>query len=67
MGLTFVVGILQVPPIIISMVKERRLLSNFNMMSVHSIVTGAAPLGAETAEQLHAQSPSWLVRQGYGR
>lgn len=36
------------------------------MSSVRSIFTGAAPLGAETAEDLQKVYPKWLIRQGYG-
>lgn len=55
-----------VPPIIIAMVKNRELLAKFDLSSVKSIFTGAAPLGKETAEKLAGQYPSWKVRQGYG-
>lgn len=55
-----------VPPIIINMVKNKELLSKYDLSSVRTIFTGAAPLGKETAEALAAQYPTWLVRQGYG-
>ncbi len=55
-----------VPPIIIAMVKNQQSLKNFNLSSVKSIFTGAAPLGQETAEELASQYPTWVVRQGYG-
>ena len=55
-----------VPPIIIAMVKNRQLLSKFDLSSVKVIFTGAAPLGKETAEELAQQYPDWKVRQGYG-
>lgn len=55
-----------VPPIITSMAKEKALLSQYDLDSVTSILTGAAPLGGEIAEQLHSIYPSWLIRQGYG-
>ncbi|OQV03944.1 AMP-binding enzyme domain-containing protein isoform 1 [Cladophialophora immunda] len=55
-----------VPPIIIAMVKNRDLTRKYDLSSVTSIFTGAAPLGKETAEELAAQYPSWKVRQGYG-
>ena len=55
-----------VPPIIIAMVKNQPMLQKFNLDSVNSIFTGAAPLGAETAEELAQQYPKWKVRQGYG-
>ncbi|EXJ80515.1 hypothetical protein A1O1_08661 [Capronia coronata CBS 617.96] len=55
-----------VPPIIIAMVKNQELLKKYDLTSVLSIFTGAAPLGKETAEDLAAQYPAWKVRQGYG-
>jgi ribosome assembly protein SQT1 len=55
-----------VPPIIIAMVKNRDMTKKFDMSSVTSIFTGAAPLGKETAEELAAQYPEWKIRQGYG-
>ena len=55
-----------VPPIIIAMVKNREMTKKFDMSSVTSIFSGAAPLGKETAEDLAGQFPSWKIRQGYG-
>ena len=55
-----------VPPIIINMVKQKELLQKYDLSSVKSIFTGAAPLGKETAEALAGQYPEWKVRQGYG-
>jgi ribosome assembly protein SQT1 len=55
-----------VPPIIIAMVKNPQQLKKYDLSSVRSIFTGAAPLGKETAEELSRQFPDWKVRQGYG-
>ncbi|OCT54918.1 4-coumarate--CoA ligase-like 7 [Cladophialophora carrionii] len=55
-----------VPPIIIAMVKNRDLTKKYDLSSVTSIFTGAAPLGKETAEELASQFPTWKIRQGYG-
>lgn len=49
------------------MVKNKPLLDKFDLTSVRAIFTGAAPLGAETAEELQSQYPSWKIRQGYGK
>lgn len=49
------------------MAKNKAALDKFDLSSVRSIFTGAAPLGAETAEELQTQHPSWKIRQGYGR
>ena len=56
----------QVPPIIIQMCKNQGPISKFDMSSVGAVFTGAAPLGAETAEELQKLYPSWKIRQGYG-
>ncbi|KAL6718823.1 hypothetical protein ACLMJK_003057 [Lecanora helva] len=55
-----------VPPIIVGMVKNNALLSKFDLTSVTSIFTGAAPLGKETADELQSQYPDWAIRQGFG-
>ncbi|PGH09791.1 hypothetical protein GX51_00478 [Blastomyces parvus] len=55
-----------VPPIIVSMVKNEALLNKYDLGSVRSIVTGAAPLGLETVEQLGRLQPSWSILQAYG-
>jgi len=55
-----------VPPIIILMTKNKPLLDKYDLSSVWSIFTGAAPLGQETAEDLSKIFPSWKIRQGYG-
>ena len=56
----------KVPPIIIGMTKNKKALDQYDLSSVRSIFTGAAPLGQETAEELQSQYPSWTIRQGYG-
>lgn len=55
-----------VPPIIIQMVNNKKKLDTFDLSSVTTIFTGAAPLGPETAEVLQKIYPSWKIRQGYG-
>lgn len=55
-----------VPPIIINMVKQKDVCATFDLSSVQTIFTGAAPLGAETAADLNKQYPDWAIRQGYG-
>jgi len=59
-------GLYLVPPIIIQMAKNQAACSKYDLSSVNGIFTGAAPLGAETAEDLHKIYPSWKIRQGYG-
>lgn len=55
-----------VPPIIIAMINSQGICSKYDLSSVRTIFTGAAPLGRETAEDLGRLYPSWLIRQGYG-
>lgn len=55
-----------VPPIILAMIKDKKLLRKFDLSSVRVVLTGAAPLGEEIAKDLASQFPSWIVRQGYG-
>ncbi|KAL8805034.1 MAG: hypothetical protein Q9182_002236 [Xanthomendoza sp. 2 TL-2023] len=58
--------LLQVPPIIINMVKNKAQCDKYDLSTVTGFFTGAAPLGEETAEDLHNQYPAWKIRQGYG-
>ena len=62
----FWLNLIQVPPIIILMAKSHQACSKYDLSSVNAIFTGAAPLGAETAEELQKLYPSWRIRQGYG-
>ncbi|EEP79140.1 hypothetical protein UREG_03986 [Uncinocarpus reesii 1704] len=55
-----------VPPIIIAMVKNGKLMKKHDLSSVRHIITGAAPLGNETAEDLHRLYPTWSILQAYG-
>jgi ribosome assembly protein SQT1 len=57
---------MQVPPIIIALTKNTKFMKKYDISSVDSIFTGAAPLGAETAEELQKTQPTWSIRQGYG-
>lgn len=55
-----------VPPIINNIVKNQLLCQKYDLSSVKTIFSGAAPLGEETIKALKQQYPSWSVRQGYG-
>lgn len=55
-----------VPPIIILMTKGQQILRQYDLSSVRTIFTGAAPLGQETTEALWKIFPTWLIRQAYG-
>ena len=48
------------------MTKNENVLAKYDLSSVKSIFTGAAPLGKETAEDLQKIYPTWAIRQGYG-
>lgn len=48
------------------MLRNKDLMKKYDMSSVTSIFTGAAPLGAETAKELQGVFPDWAIRQGYG-
>lgn len=48
------------------MMNSQNISAKYDLSSVRSIFTGAAPLGVETAQKLQSIYPSWIVRQGYG-
>lgn len=48
------------------MSKNKSLLDKYDLSEVTAVFTGAAPLGAETAKDLHHQWPTWKIIQGYG-
>lgn len=55
-----------VPPMIIHLTKQKEMCKQFDLSSVHTCFTGAAPLGKETADELSQMFPGWAIRQGYG-
>ncbi|KAI1296464.1 hypothetical protein F5Y03DRAFT_294290 [Xylaria venustula] len=55
-----------VPPIIIQLLRNTELCSQYDLSSVRFIFTGAAPLGAETHEDMAKAFPKIAVGQGYG-
>ncbi|KIX92000.1 uncharacterized protein Z520_12271 [Fonsecaea multimorphosa CBS 102226] len=59
-------GLYVVPPIIIAMVKNQQFAQKFDLSSINSIYTAAAPLSQEIAEELAIQYPNIAIRQGYG-
>lgn len=56
----------QVPPIIINMLRSNDICSKYDLSSVTSLFTGAAPLGMETAADFQKLYPNVAIRQGYG-
>ncbi|PWY85856.1 acetyl-CoA synthetase-like protein [Aspergillus sclerotioniger CBS 115572] len=55
-----------VPPIIINMLRNQETCSKYDLSSITSLFTGAAPLGVETAADFQKLYPNVIVRQGYG-
>ncbi|KAK1731585.1 hypothetical protein CaCOL14_003577 [Colletotrichum acutatum] len=55
-----------VPPIVIQVIRNQDLCNKYDLTNVRWVYTGAAPLGAETVEDLKKQYPKWHVGQGYG-
>ncbi|KAJ5562418.1 phenylacetyl-CoA ligase pclA-Penicillium chrysogenum [Penicillium sp. DV-2018c] len=55
-----------VPPIIIHMLSTQDTCSKYDLSSVQTLFTGAAPLGMETAADFLKYYPNVLIRQGYG-
>ena len=58
---------MQVPPIVIQLLRNQPLCSKYNLESVRFVYTGAAPLGKETAAALLKIYPKWGIGQGYGK
>jgi acyl-CoA synthetase (AMP-forming)/AMP-acid ligase II len=54
-----------VPPLILRLAGEPR-LDDFDLGSVRTVISGAAPLAPDLAERLSARLGGCLVKQGYG-
>ncbi|KAI1392337.1 acetyl-CoA synthetase-like protein [Hypoxylon trugodes] len=55
-----------VPPIVIQLLRNPDLCAKYNLKSLRYVYTGAAPLGAETHEDMVKAFPFLQVGQGYG-
>ncbi|KAK7417254.1 hypothetical protein QQX98_004688 [Neonectria punicea] len=55
-----------VPPIIIQLLDNPTKCQEYDLSSVRIVLSGAAPLGEETVEDIGKVWPSWKVGQGYG-
>ncbi|KAI2605084.1 acetyl-CoA synthetase-like protein [Hypoxylon fragiforme] len=55
-----------VPPIVIQMLRNPDLCAKYDLRSLRMVYTGAAPLGAETHEDMLKAFPFLQVAQGYG-
>jgi acyl-coenzyme A synthetase/AMP-(fatty) acid ligase len=49
------------------MLRSKAICDQYDLSSVRSIVTAAAPFGSETAVELQKAYPKWIIRQGYGK
>lgn len=73
--LTALLGVIQrfkiqfmhiVPPIVIQMLRNPKICAKYDLSSLRFVYTGAAPLGAETHEEMVKAFPFLQVGQGYG-
>ncbi|KAH7358503.1 luciferin 4-monooxygenase [Plectosphaerella cucumerina] len=55
-----------VPPIAIQIIRNPDVCKKYDLTSVRYLITGAAPLGPETAEEVNRQYPKWRIGQAYG-
>ncbi|ROT34665.1 AMP-binding enzyme [Sodiomyces alkalinus F11] len=55
-----------VPPIVIQLLRNQELCRKYDLSAVRYLYTGAAPLGAETVDDVKRQYPKWRVGQAYG-
>ncbi|KAI1212665.1 acetyl-CoA synthetase-like protein [Annulohypoxylon truncatum] len=55
-----------VPPIVIQMLRNPQICAKYDLSSLRFVYTGAAPLGAETHEEMVKAFPFLQVGQGYG-
>ncbi|KAL4958313.1 hypothetical protein BDW69DRAFT_190970 [Aspergillus filifer] len=55
-----------VPPIIINMLRSPEVCARYDFSSARALVTGAAPLGKETAIDFQKAYPDIAIRQAYG-
>lgn len=55
-----------VPPIIVALGKSSELLDQYKLGTIQQVMSGGAPLDAETLQRLNFRYPHWIFRQGYG-
>lgn len=56
----------QVPPIIITMLRNKKICQKYDLSSVRFVYSGAAPLGNETIDEVQKMYPTWTIAQAYG-
>lgn len=57
---------IKVPPIVITILRNQAVAREYDLSSVRYLFTGAAPLGAETCDDILKVYPHWHIGQGYG-
>jgi acyl-CoA synthetase (AMP-forming)/AMP-acid ligase II len=57
----------QVPSILAAIAANPFLLEAFDLSSVRSVVTGAAPLNKELLDKLHLLLPNWQFQHAWGK
>lgn len=50
----------------IQVIRNQDICSQYDLSSVRFLITGAAPLGSETVDEVKKQYPKWRVGQAYG-
>ncbi|KAH8736226.1 hypothetical protein BGZ61DRAFT_339384 [Ilyonectria robusta] len=58
--------LLVVPPIIITMLRNKKTCQKYDLSSVRFVYSGAAPLGNETIDEVQKMYPMWIIAQAYG-
>lgn len=49
------------------MTRESEECNKYNLDSVRMVMSGAAPLGEETVQDMRKLWPKWRIGQGYGK
>ncbi|KAF4998921.1 hypothetical protein FGRMN_2852 [Fusarium graminum] len=55
-----------VPPIIIQILRSKKICAKYDLSSVRFVYCGAAPLGKETIQEVNNLYPNWTIAQAYG-
>ncbi|KAI9903595.1 hypothetical protein N3K66_000124 [Trichothecium roseum] len=55
-----------VPPIMIQVVQNKDKCDAYDLSSVRTVFSGAAPMGVELIQDVNKQYPKWNICQGYG-
>lgn len=55
-----------VPPIVIALAKNKKILAQYDLSSLKEVISGAAPLGSDVMEESATNIPTASILQGYG-